>query len=296
MNEIDRLKRARPRSRFVRASVAAFGLLAVYSWFSGEIQVGSLFTSQRLSNLHRFLTEDIVPHPVRESFDFGTLWAWVSGILTQRGFEGMLATLSISVVAIVLAGLVGLMLGLPAARTLMSHDPFVVSGRRTLVQSALVYFARAVQVFMRSIPEYVWAYLFLAMLGPNAWPAILALAIHNAGILGKLNSETVEDLDPAAPRALRALGAERMQIAANAVFPLALPRWLLYFFYRFETCIREATVVGMLGIVSIGYWIADARGKRYYDEMLFLVLLGAIIVLAADLMSALARRFVRRAA
>lgn len=292
MNEIDRLKRARPRSRFVRASAVAFGLLAAYSWLSGEIEVGGLLAAQRLGNVQRFLTEDVVPPALRDRADPEKLWAWARDIFVQRGFEGMTATLCISVVAIVLAGVLGFVLGLPAARTLMSDDPFVVSGHG----SVAVYAARAVQVLLRSIPEYVWAYLFLAMLGPNAWPAILALAIHNAGILGKLNSETVENLDPGAPRALRALGAERMQIVTNAVFPLALPRWLLYFFYRFETCVREASVVGMLGIVSIGYWVADARAKRYYDEMLLLVLLGAAMVLAADLVSAAARRFLRRAA
>ncbi len=53
--------------------------------------------------------------------------------------------------------------------------------------------------------------------------------------------------------------------------PLALPRFLLYFFYRFESCIREATVLGMLGTVSLGYWIQDARGRQSYDEMLLLV-------------------------
>ena len=133
------------------------------------------------------------------------------------------------------------------------------------------------------------------MLGPSAWPAVLALAIHNAGILGKLGAETVENLDRAPLRALRLLGAERAQIAASAVLPLALSRFLLYFFYRFETCVREATVLGMLGVVSLGYWIRDARSNHYYDEMLLFVALGALIVLAGDLASACARAFVRKA-
>ena len=58
---------------------------------------------------------------------------------------------------------------------------------------------------------------------------------------------------------------------------------------------REATVLGMLGVVSLGYWIQDARAKHFYDEMLFFVALGAIIVLLGDLLSAAARRFLRRA-
>ena len=71
-------------------------------------------------------------------------------------------------------------------------------------------------------------------------------------------------------------------------------RGLLLFFYRFETCVREATVLGMLGVVSLGYWIQDARAKQYYDEVLVLVLFGAALVLAADLTSAVARYSIRR--
>jgi ABC-type phosphate/phosphonate transport system permease subunit len=59
--------------------------------------------------------------------------------------------------------------------------------------------------------------------------------------------------------------------------------------------VREATVLGMLGIVSLGYWIQDARARQQYDTMLFLVLIGAALVLAGDLASTLARRWVRRA-
>ena len=134
------------------------------------------------------------------------------------------------------------------------------------------------------------------MLGPNhAWPAVLALALHNSGILGRLGAETVENLEPTSLRTLSALGAPRRSVLFAAVFPLALGRYLLYFFYRFETCIREATVLGMLGVVSLGFYISDARGKMYYDEMLLLILLGAGIVIASDLVSALARRYVRTA-
>lgn len=59
---------------------------------------------------------------------------------------------------------------------------------------------------------------------------------------------------------------------------------------------RETTVLGMLGVSSLGYWVVDARARQNYDEMVFFVLIGAAIVLAGDLVSALARELVRRAA
>ena len=148
---------------------------------------------------------------------------------------------------------------------------------------------------MRAVPEFILAFLLLAVLGPrNAWPAILALAIHNCGILARLGSEVVENLEPAPLRALAAVGAPRRSMVVFGVLPLALGRDLLYFFYRFETCVREATVLGMLGVLSLGYWIQDARAKQYYDEVFLLVLFSVGLVLMADLLSVLARRSIRR--
>ncbi|HRV82758.1 MAG TPA: ABC transporter permease, partial [Planctomycetota bacterium] len=67
-----------------------------------------------------------------------------------------------------------------------------------------------------------------------------------------------------------------------------------FFFYRFETCVREATVLGMLGVVSLGYHIREMRARQFYDEMLVLVVLGGLLVLAADLVSGLLRHRLRR--
>lgn len=293
--EIDRLRRARPRSRWARFSAAALAALVAHAWLSGEIA----FESPR--GVGMWIERELVPFPMRgRPFDAGTLGDWAGGILRDGGWTGLEATLAISVLAIAMAGVGGAALCLPAARTFMHPEPFLPSGRepgalRRWVSGGALGLARFVLLFMRAIPEYVWAYLLLAMFGPSAWPAVLALAIHNAGILGKLNSEVVENLDPDALRALRGLGAGRMQIAAAGILPAALPRFLLYFFYRFETCVREATILGMLGIVSLGYWIQEARAARYYDEMMFLVLLGSGLVLAGDLVSAAARRWIRRA-
>ena len=124
---------------------------------------------------------------------------------------------------------------------------------------------------------------------------MLALALHNSGIIGKLSAEVIEDLPREQLRSLTSIGASRLQIVMAAVAPAALPRLLLFFFYRWETCVREATVLGMLGIVSLGFWIQDARARNFYDEMFFLILLGAFIVMIGDVVSTLVRAYVRRA-
>ena len=74
-----------------------------------------------------------------------------------------------------------------------------------------------------------------------------------------------------------------------------LPRFLTYFFYRWETCVREATVLGILGMASLGWLIDESKVAFKYDEMLFFIGLGVVIVLLGDLLSAFARGIVRRA-
>ena len=91
------------------------------------------------------------------------------------------------------------------------------------------------------------------------------------------------------------LGWTGWQIALAGIAPLSFGRFLLFTFYRWETCVREATVLGMLGMGSLGFWIQDARARNHYDAMFFFILAGAALVLIGDLVSLLSRRFVRRA-
>lgn len=297
------LRRARPRDWFLRASLLALAALAVYAWAAGDFSLGDLFSQRRLGNLQRFVTEDLPPLALRDQDPSTTLGDWIRTQWTRSPGDkiaagsGAAATLGIAVLAIVLSWLAMLAFSALGARSLMICDPYVPNTRHSrfchLGWTAVSTATRLAAVLLRAIPEYVWAFLLLAMLGPTAWPAVLALAIHNGGILVRLGADTIENLPPGPLRALRSLGASRRQLAATAVFPAALPRFLLYFFYRFETCVREATVLGMLGVVSLGYYVMEARSAFRYDQLLFLVITGALLVLAADVVSGIARRRLR---
>ncbi|MCB1163634.1 ABC transporter permease subunit [bacterium] len=294
------LWRGRERSPFLRWSGIALLALIAGSWIGGGFSAQGFLAPRRVENLHRFLHE-LRPYPLQETdWDSGVALRWTLDLLGSRGLAAAGITLAMAVAAIALAALLGTLLGLPAARNLATPAPFLPAahapGRGARAAWAtLRAVARLALIFCRAIPEYVWAFLFLALLGPSAWPAVLALGLHNAGILGKLGAEVVENLDRGPLGALRGLGATRAQLVTTGVFPLSVSRLLLYFFYRWETCIREATVLGLLGIVSLGYWIADARARNQYDVMAFYILLGALLVLLGDLVSGLIRAWLRRA-
>lgn len=295
---LDKLWQQRPRNRFRRNSLIAMAALTIVVFATGGFSFD--FSARRLANLERFFQE-IIPYPLQgKPFDFGVAWDWAVNLMAGGGWTALWSTLAISILAIVLAMLAAMVATLPAARNFANAEPFLPGPRRPAAMHdygwrILVWLVRSALIVMRAIPEYVWAYLLVATLGLNAWPAILALAIHNAGILGRLNSELVENTDIQVPAALRGLGAGRAQIATFALLPRNSSRLLLYFFYRWETCVREATVLGMLGIASLGYMIHHARAALRYDEMFFLILAGAALVVTGDVISMLARYRARQA-
>lgn len=281
------LYRGRDRRGVTRWSAAILLAIAIVSWLALSPSPAELWSERRQANFARFV-EEMKPYPLQgRAWDWAVAARWSAEIAREKAIPGAARTLAISIVAILLAGAGGAVASVFASRDF--------AGRASRARDTTVFAVRAFLVFIRSIPEYVWAFLFVGILGPGAWPAVLALAAHNAGILGKLDAEVIENLPREPLLALSGLGAPRPHVALFGVMPAVGPRVLLFLFYRWETCVREATVLGMLGIVSLGWFIQDARARMLTDEMVFLVLTGALIVMAGDALSSLARALTRNA-
>lgn len=293
---IAELRRARPRSLFLEASAWLLGLALVAVWLSGRLELGDFVAERRLRNLQRFFTRDVIPSSLRgEAFSWSGLGHWVADVWTDRGASATWASLRQAVLGIALAGAMALVLAPLGARTWMRREPWGSSGRAGGGPAAWLCVAtRFLCILLRSVPEYLVAFLLLAVLGTDAWPLVLALGIHNAGILGRLGAETLENLDRAPLRAQWSMGASRGQLYLGAALPTALPRFLLYFFYRFETCVRESTILGLLGVASLGYYVHEARAKGDTARLLLFIAFGAGLVLLADLTSQFVRSILRR--
>lgn len=292
---IDVLWQERTRSRFLRTSLVVLVATGVFSVALVGADLGDALSARRFANLERFLEQDACPRVLQEGGGLSDLGAWGLGVLRDGGGEAALRTLAIALAATGLAALGGALLALLGARELAARDPFAAS-RTPSWRTPLAQAVRLASVVLRAIPEYILAFLLLGVFGATAWPAVLALAIHNAGILGRLGAEVVEDLERRPVRALVESGASPGGLVLAGVLPLAAGRYLLYALYRLESCLREATVLGLLGIASLGAAVEEARARGRYDELLLLVLCAALLVAAVEAASRRARRRLRERA
>ena len=275
------------RINVLRWSAYAMALLIAASWafilMDGNSGFGDLFRERTWQNAGRFVaslagtgSED--PSP----FTQATRW--------RETGQLALNTLAMSVLAMGIAGSGALVLLMPGARN-VSDGTLGGAPSRT---GALAYAAvRVFYTLTRAVPELVWAMLIVFFLSPGIIPGALALGIHNLGIVGRLTSEVVENLDPAPARALRAAGASSPKVLLYGVFPQALPLFLTFLMYRWEVVIRTTVVVGFLNAGGLGREFRLRMSWFHYDDVALLLVWYLLLVIAVDILSAQLRRRVR---
>lgn len=142
----------------------------------------------------------------------------------------------------------------------------------------------------RAINEMVFAMLFVVAVGLGPFAGVLALWIHTTGILAKLFSEAVEAIDPQPVEGIRATGAHKIEEIAFGVVPQVMPLWISYSLYRFESNVRAAAVVGMVGAGGVGVLLWEYIRGFYYAETAALLLIIIATVSLVDLASAQIRK------
>ncbi len=170
---IKQLRKQRSRSWFVRFSMSMMVMMTVFAWVKGPFSVGEILLHRRLYNLARFVNET-QPNPWGPGCSgIVVTWRWARDLVIDRGFDATVTTAAIAVASIVLAGAVAMVLAMPASRTIASPEAFAISGMAAKrierwLWASLVAMTRAVLILARGIPEYIWAFLFLAIWGPTA--------------------------------------------------------------------------------------------------------------------------------
>ncbi|QGY39211.1 phosphonate ABC transporter, permease protein PhnE [Pseudodesulfovibrio cashew] len=153
--------------------------------------------------------------------------------------------------------------------------------------------ARRVLDFCRGFNEFVMALIFVAVIGLGPFAGVLALAIHTFGILGKVFSEAIEQIEPGQVEAVTASGAGPAQIMAFSVIPQIMPLIVSYTLLRFESNVRSATILGFVGAGGIGFLMFDKINGYLYREVCTMMIMVIISVTIIDyLCGILRRRFV----
>lgn len=170
--------------------------------------------------------------------------------------------------------------------------PFGILSSDNLVPWWVYQPVRRLMDAARAINEMVFAMLFVVAVGLGPFAGVLALFVHTTGILAKLFSEAVEAIDPRPVDGVRATGAAALHDVIYGVIPQVIPLWISYSLYRFESNVRSATVVGMVGAGGIGVILWEMIRGFYFPETCAVMIIIVVSVTLLDLLSARLRKWV----
>ncbi len=255
---------APPRqTRVGRSLVVTLALAVALGWAARVIELRPLELLRDAGNIGVFLRGYL--HP---SFVHVGEYAWQCVV-----------TICIALWGTLLAVVMAVPLGLLGARNISPH-PLLYQG------------ARRGMDMLRAVNEFVFALMFVTAVGLGPFAGMLALGLHTGGVLGKLLSETVEAIDPGQVEGVTAVGAPSLHVIAFGVVPQALPNFLSYILLRFESDIRSASVIGMVGGGGIGFYLWDTIRAFNDREAATVILLIVAMVMCVDIVSARIRRAV----
>ena len=159
---------------------------------------------------------------------------------------------------------------------------FVASPNLTQSRVA-VFVARRGLEFCRTVPDVVFALVFVVAFGLGPLPGVLAIAIHSAGALGKQFFETTENIDMKPVEGLRSVGASWIQTIRFAALPQVVASFTTYALLRFEVNVRGATVLGFVGAGGIGQDLMEAVRKFYYSDVSAILVMIVAVVMVIDI-------------
>lgn len=264
-------------------SLQAMLLLVPLSFWYIEADFARLF-SPRTIHLLSGVIHDALPPRID-----GTLLISLLHLAAQ--------TLSMSIIAITIAGVAGLLLSFPAASNFLLPGGIFDHGGGSRAQaikgSVILIASRGTLLLLRGLSEAIWVLVALFFLFPGILPGALGLGLYNLGIVGRLMAEVTENVDHRPLRALQAQGASSAQVFLYGVLPTTLPRCLAYVLYRWEVCIRATVVVGFVGAGGIGRLLSEQMSSFDYRSVATSLIVMIALTFGVDSLCSWVRRTLR---
>jgi phosphonate transport system permease protein len=262
------------------ALLVAGGALAA-SWHIAQIEPSLLFGAEGRRHIWGFLA-GLFPPDLSRSF---------LALLLVPTIE----TIQISIMGTALAVIVGFPLALLATDRLgfagiiyeMDGD---LSGWRRVARRSLYLTARMLLNLCRSIPDVVWALMFVRVVGLGPFPGVLAIAVSYGGMLGKIYAEILESSPEGPIEALQAAGASKSALLVYGFLPQVFANMVSYSLYRWECAIRSAAILGLVGAGGLGQQFELSMRMFEYHETSTILIIVFVLVTIVDHVSAMIRR------
>ena len=258
------------KRRRLLLSAAVFAIAVVVAGWVAEVNLPLFF-----QNIHKFPNYIgriflLDSGPMAGHFVLYDVRGWFWGLGKWLRLLG--DTLLIAYVATVLGAVFGFLACFFAAANLGASHPVTFVTRRFLE-------------FCRTVPDLVFALIFVMAFGLGPIAGVLAIVIHTTGALGKLFYEVLENVDQKPVEGLIASGASWTKTMRFAVLPQVLPNFLSYALLRFEINVRGASVMGFVGAGGIGQDLIEAIRKFYYPDVSAILVLIILTVSVIDLVT-----------
>ena len=248
------------------AVLVAIVVLALISGYLAHVRPLTLFAN--IGNFGSFISRTIPDFSSGNPIADLKAWYW--------NFPGWLGLLGQTI----LIAYLGTLMGALAALALC----FFASANVALGRGSRIVTRRLLE-FCRTVPDIVFALIFVIAFGLGPMAGVFALAIHTTGALGKLFAEVVENIDMKPVEGMRATGASWIQTVRYAVLPQVAPGFASYALLRFEVNVRGAGVMGFVGAGGIGQEFLVAIRNFYYSDVSAILLMIIVTVIIIDMLT-----------
>jgi phosphonate transport system permease protein len=191
--------------------------------------------------------------------------------------EAIAETVAMAFIGTLVASLAAIPLGFIGAKNTMPLGPVRFITRRGFD-------------IVRGLDSLIWAIVFVSVIGLGPFAGILAIAVNDTGVLAKLYAEAIENADAEQNKGIRATGAGRLQVMRYSILPQVLPVFLSNTLYFFESNVRSATILGVVGAGGIGLYLMDRILINAWPQVAFIIILILITVAVIDAISYRIRR------